>query len=91
MPKDQANNHEKDRDLRGGFTSSHFDIKAQDIVKAFLEKKESEYQSYFQIRSKDSIANDFKDYMREKYDDGILQELAQSGQLDVEFNQIANK
>lgn len=67
-------------------------IKTNDIVKAFAEKKKSESPSYFEgTRSKDNIVNDFKNYIRDKYDDGVLQTLAQSGQLDAEFNQLANK
>jgi len=66
MPKDQANNREKDRDLRYDDTDS-LDSTAQKIVETFAKKKQSDSPSYFKIRNKEHIIREFKDFVRERY------------------------
>ncbi len=62
-----------------------------EIVKVFAEKKKREHASYFSIKSKETIINDFKDFIEENYSSGILHELTESGKLDTAFNQLADK
>ena len=69
----------------------NFDNKAQDIVKVFVENKKKDSPAYFDTKTKSNIIREFKDFVKRRYGDSILQELSQSGQLDVEFNQIANR
>lgn len=62
-----------------------------EIVKLFAEKKKKEHTSYFNIKSKETIIQDFKDFIEDNYDAGILHELTESWKLDAEFNQLANR
>lgn len=90
MPKDQANKPEKDKDIRNNSHES-FDETANDIIKAFVDKKQKESSSYFPLKKKNAIVDDFKEYVRRNYGEWILKKLLASGKLDVEFNQVIDK
>ncbi len=66
MPKDQANKPEKDKDIRNNSHES-FDETANDIIKAFVDKKQKESSSYFPLKKKNAIVDDFKEYVRRNY------------------------
>jgi hypothetical protein len=71
------------------------DLYSSEIVKAFSEKMEKKNSSFLSVASKEKTIQEFEKFVKEEYDDNILQALKEgkiAGEsIDVELNKIIDK
>jgi len=68
---------------------------SSEIVKAFSDKMEKKNSSFLSVASKEKTIQEFEKFVKEEYDDNILQALKdgkiKGESIDIELNKIADK